>query len=205
VLSESDRLDQIITDFLRFARMRPPKLQQTDLGRLLADVKLLLISRPEAKGATITLSGDEGDPFPADPEQLRQLFLNLGVNAVQALDGRSHRELNLRVHVVSLHHAPGLAREQLADRLDRPGVLVEVEDNGRGMSETVAKQIFEPFFTTKSAGTGLGLAIVERIVQAHEGIISVQTREEEGATFRVWLPTDLRVPTTLSGTRPAVV
>ncbi|HYF50786.1 MAG TPA: histidine kinase dimerization/phospho-acceptor domain-containing protein, partial [Planctomycetota bacterium] len=107
VLSESDRLDQIITEFLRFARMRPPKLMQTDVGRVLSDIKLLLATRPEAKGVTITLSGDEGDPFLADAEQLRQLFLNLGVNALQAMDGCTRKELNLRVSSVNLHQAPG--------------------------------------------------------------------------------------------------
>ncbi|MFH0940024.1 MAG: ATP-binding protein [Planctomycetota bacterium] len=196
VLSESDRLDQIITDFLRFARMRPPRLQLTDLGRLLADIKLLLTSRPEAQGISITLSGDEGDPFPADPEQLRQLFLNLGVNAIQALNDRARRELNFRVQVVSLYHATGFKQQQLFDRIDRPGILVEVEDTGCGMSEAIVSHIFEPFFTTKSAGTGLGLAIVGRIVQAHEGLIGVNSRDDQGATFRVWLPTDLHVPAT---------
>src|SRR6185295_16416578 len=83
VLSESDRLDQIITDFLRFARMRSPKLVPTDLGRVLSDVKMLLSSRSEGQNTRISVVGDEGDPFPADPEQLRQLFLNLGLNALQ--------------------------------------------------------------------------------------------------------------------------
>jgi two-component system sensor histidine kinase PilS (NtrC family) len=205
VLSESDRLDQIITDFLRFARMRPPKLVATDLGRVLSDVKLLLSSRPEAKGTTITLSGDEGEPLPADPEQLRQLFLNLGLNALQAMDGRPRKELNIDVRVVSLHQAPGFAREHVLERMDRPGILVEISDTGLGMSASMSRQIFEPFFTTKSTGTGLGLAIVERIVQAHEGVISLDSVEGQGATFRLWLPSDLRVPATWSGPRAAIV
>jgi len=205
VMSESDRLDQIITDFLRFARMRPPKLILTDLGRVLADVKLLLSSRPEARGASITLSGDEGEPFPADPEQLRQLFLNLGVNSLQALEGRARRELNMSVEVVSLHHASGFDQSQLFERVDRPGIVVEVQDSGAGMTQAVSSQIFEPFFTTKSTGTGLGLAIVERIVQSHEGLVTCRTEEGQGTTFRIWLPTDLKVGATISGPRPAVV
>jgi|GEM_PF-892107 len=203
VLSESDRLDQIITDFLRFARMRPPKLVSTDLGRVLADIKLQLSLRHDARDVRITLNGDEGDPFLADPEQLRQLFLNLGVNALQALDGCEHKEIKLHVDVVPLHRA-GFAVEA-QDRLDRPGVLVEVEDSGAGMPPDIAAQIFEPFYTTKATGTGLGLAIVQRVIQLHEGIVSVHSVLGEGTIFKIWIPTDLTVTAAISALRPAVM
>jgi signal transduction histidine kinase len=191
VLSESDRLDQIISDFLRFARMRPPKLVPTDIGRVLADVKILLAARPEAKDARIMLSGDEGEPFPADPEQLRQLLLNLGLNALQAMVGSPRRELALRVCVMPRSRVLGFKADQA---LERPGVLVEVADTGPGMGADVQRRVFEPFFTTKPAGTGLGLAIAERVVQGHEGLISFESKEGAGTTFRVWLPTNLTAP-----------
>ena len=203
VLSESDRLDQIITDFLRFARMRGPKLAEADIGRVLADVKLLLSARPEARDVDIKLDGDEGEPFPADPEQLRQVFLNLGVNALQAIAGQPRKELRLSVRVSTLYNVAEFSGDRIQDRVDRPGVLVEVADSGAGMTPSVAAQIFEPFFTTKSAGTGLGLAIVERIVQSHEGLITVDSRQGAGTTFRVWLPTDLKVSASVSGLRMA--
>jgi len=203
VLSESDRLDQIITDFLKFARMRPPRLAQADMGRVLADVKLLLSARPEAKDVSIVLSGDEGEPFPADPEQLRQLFLNLGVNSLQAMGGQPKKQLTIRIKVVSLYGTAEFAMEQVVERPDRPGVLVDMEDTGHGMPPSVRSQIFEPFFTTKSAGTGLGLAIVERITQSHEGMVAVESEEGRGTTFRVWLPTDLKVGASVSGMRQA--
>ena len=204
-MSETDRLDQIITDYLRFARMRLPKFIPTDLGRVLSDTKLNLSMRPDAKGTTISLSGDEGDPFAADPEQLRQLFLNLGINALQAMNGGPRKELSIRLSVVSLHLAPGIAQERLANRVDRQGVLVEFEDSGMGMPESVSRQAFEPFFTTKSTGTGLGLAIVERIVQAHEGLIAVDSQQGRGTIFRIWLPTDLKAGALHSGLLPAIV
>jgi two-component system sensor histidine kinase PilS (NtrC family) len=191
VLSESDRLDQIISDFLRFARMRPPQLASTDIGRVLSDVKILLSARPEAKDAQILLSGDEGEPFPADPEQLRQLFLNLGMNALQAMSASPRRELALRVCVMPRGRLLGFKLEQV---LDRPGVLVEVTDTGPGMRPDVQGRIFEPFFTTKATGTGLGLAIAERIVQGHEGLIAFESQDGAGTTFRVWLPTNLATP-----------
>ena len=204
VLSESDRLDQIITDFLKFARMRPPKYTAADVSRLLEDFKLMLNARPEAKGSAITLSGSSGTPFPVDPEQLRQMFWNLGLNALQAMDGRERKALSIRIAPVSLHSAPGFPRDLLYERVDRPGLMIEFEDSGAGMPAAVARQIFEPFYTTKSTGTGLGLAIVERIIQAHDGIITVESIEDHGTIFRLWLPSDLKVGATVSGALPAI-
>ena len=202
VLSESDRLDQIITDFLRFARMRPPKLAPTDMGRVLADVKLLLAARPEAKDVPISLSGDEGEPLAADSEQLRQLFLNLGLNALQAMSASPRKELALRVSVMPRSRVLGLPVDKSADR---PGVQVEVADTGPGMPAEVRGHIFEPFFTTKATGTGLGLAIAERVVQAHEGLITFESKEGVGTTFRVWLPGNLASPPAgISGFRTLV-
>lgn len=203
VLSESDRLDQIITDFLRFARMRPPKLTDADIGRVLSDVKILIATRPEAQDVAITLTGDEGDPFPSDPEQLRQVFLNLGVNSLQAMATSPKKELRITVKVTPLHGVREFSADDVNNRVNRPGVLVEFSDTGSGMSPQVCSQIFEPFFTTKNAGTGLGLAIVERIIQSHEGLITVQSQQGQGTTFRVWLPSDLKPGAATSGFRQA--
>jgi len=191
VLSESDRLDQIITDFLRYARMRAPKLQKVDIVHLLSDLRVLLISRPEAKDIDVRLE-DEGEPQPflADSEQLRQVFLNLGVNALQAMDGCATRRVSISVKSSTLHRAQGLDPKTVQGRVDRPGILVDVADTGRGMPAEVRAQIFEPFYTTKPAGTGLGLAIVDRIIQAHEGLVSVTSETGKGTTFHVWLPAD---------------
>jgi len=204
VLSESDRLDQIITDFLRYARMRGPRLVVTDLGKVLADVKLLLASRAEARDIKISLSGDEGDPCMADPEQLRQVLLNLGVNALQAIQNSPRKEIAFRISVKSLYESGILPSEALKERSDRPGALIEIEDSGDGFTTETAGHIFEPFFTTKQTGTGLGLAIVERIVQAHEGLVTAESQIGKGAIFRVWLPTNLVPASSISGLRPTV-
>jgi two-component system sensor histidine kinase PilS (NtrC family) len=204
VLSESDRLDQIISDFLRYARMRGPRLVVTDLGKVLSDVKLLLASRAEARDIKISLSGDEGDPCMADPEQLRQVLLNLGVNALQAIQSTPRKEIAFRISVLSLYESEILPPEAARERSDRPGALIEIEDSGPGFTAETAAHIFEPFFTTKQTGTGLGLAIVERIIQAHEGFVTAESQTGKGTIFRVWLPTNL-VPTSgISGLRPMV-
>ncbi|HYG77949.1 MAG TPA: ATP-binding protein [Planctomycetota bacterium] len=205
VLSESDRLDQIITDFLRFARMRSPHLVPTDISRVLNDVQMLLSARPEAANVAMSVCGDQPRPFPADPEQLRQVFLNLGVNALQAMAGRPNPKLSFRVLSVPLHRAPGLSAEAVNDRVNRPGTLIEMSDSGPGIPDAVTRQIFEPFFTTKPTGTGLGLAVVERIVQSHEGLVTVESKLDIGTTFRVWLPSDLKTGAAISGPRPVVV
>lgn len=191
VLSESDRLDQIITDFLRYARTRPPKLAPVDIGQILADLRMMLIARPESKDIEVRFEEpEEVKLFQADAEQLRQIFLNLGVNALQALDGCPEKKVTMRVKPLYLHQAQHMDPKSVSSRVDRPGVCVEFSDTGHGMPADVKEQIFEPFFTTKPSGTGLGLAIVERIVQAHEGMISVESHQGKGTTFSVWLPTD---------------
>jgi signal transduction histidine kinase len=120
------------------------------------------------------------------------------------MNGRAKHELALRVAVVPLHRAEGFAAIAL-ERLDRPGVMVEMRDTGTGMPPDVQEQIFEPFYTTKAAGTGLGLAIVQRIVQSHDGAITVESQQNEGTTFRVWLPTDRAIGAGFSsGQRPAI-
>lgn len=204
VMSESDRLDKIISDFLRYARMRQPKLAEVDLANLLSELRMMLVTRDEAKGVEVRLEEvGEVEPFPADSEQLRQIFLNLGVNALQAVDGRPEKKVLFKLQSASRHQAQSIGRDDVAPRVDRPGVLVEIQDTGGGMAPEVMNEIFEPFFTTKAEGTGLGLAIVARMVQGHEGFIDVKSHPGQGTTFRIWLPTDLKSDRT-SGLRQAV-
>lgn len=206
VLSESDRLDQIITDFLHFARMRPPGLVRTDMKRVLSDVRYLLTSRPESRDVQISVAGETGDPIAVDPEQLRQLLLNLGLNALQAMEGGTRKQL--RIHATRQSHTPmnsGYDATRLMDRLDRPAIVVAVEDSGAGMTPEILRQVFEPFFTTKPAGTGLGLAIVERIVHQHDGMIAVESSPGRGTTIKIWLPADLKVGAVMGDPAPAVV
>jgi two-component system sensor histidine kinase PilS (NtrC family) len=193
VLSESDRLDQIISDFLRYARMRRPKVKKVDIGKLLTDLRLLLIARPESRDYRIQVEDPENlDSIPGDAEQLRQVFLNLSVNALQAMDACDEKRLSIRAYEVPLHEVHGLDRSAIKERVNRPGVCVEVADTGPGMPDDVRRQIFEPFFTTKSGGTGLGLAIVARIVQGHEGVVVARPNDSGGTVFLVWIPSDLK-------------
>lgn len=206
VLSESDRLDQIITDFLQFARMRPPGLIKTDIRRVLSDVRYLLCARPESIDIQITVGGDPGEMIAVDPEQMRQLLLNLGLNALQALEGCPRKQIKITAtRVTSVPADSGYNPARLPDRRNRPAVVIAVEDTGEGMIPAVKQQVFEPFFTTKPAGTGLGLAIVERIVHSHDGMIAVDSEQGKGTTIRVWIPADLKVGAVMAEPHQAIV
>src|SRR5205085_6740818 len=127
-------------------------------------------ARPESIDIQITVGGDPGDMIAVDPEQMRQLLLNLGLNALQALEGCTRKQIKFTAtRVSSVSADSGYNPARLPDRRNRPAVVIAVEDSGAGMTPAVKQQVFEPFFTTKPTGTGLGLAIVERIVHSHDG------------------------------------
>lgn len=170
VLREADRLDALITDFLRFARPRPLQPGHFDLARAIHTSLALLRNRPTDKAFTIVESLPESLPFFGDADQLGQVIWNLLVNAAQAL-----RQEGGDIRVT-------------AQRLSDGAVEIVVSDTGVGIAERHLSSLFDPFFTTKQGGTGLGLSIAHGIVQAHEGRIEVTSREGAGTTFRVVLP-----------------
>src|SRR6185436_10031355 len=116
-----------------------------------------------------------------DPEQLRQVLMNLLRNAAQAMKGRGKVAVVARVRF-------GRGTRSGTQVSDEPFVEVTVADNGPGMSQKVLENLFMPFFTTKEKGTGLGLAITQRIVQGAGGRIDVRSYEGKGSTFAVILP-----------------
>jgi PAS domain S-box-containing protein len=146
-----------------------------------------LLGRTVAKNADITYDfAEDLPPVMADVTQLRQLALNLIVNASDALNGRPG-SIRLRTGLVSLERddptiVPGLEPE--------PGqyVMFEVADTGEGMDRATLGQVFMPFFTTKAAGRGLGLAAALGIVKGHHGAIRVTSSPGQGTTFQVLLP-----------------
>ncbi|MHC4885115.1 MAG: two-component system sensor histidine kinase NtrB [Planctomycetota bacterium] len=182
VIKESDRLDTIITEFLQFARSRPLHLGPCLLVDLLNEVRDLLSTR--ASGVGVELDFDYEGDLPAvrgDNGQLREIFLNLGVNACSAMEGQG------RLVVRAVLYDEG-AEKPLAEIGPVPGVLIRFEDNGPGLLPGTEHRIFEPFYTTKPKGTGLGLATAQRVVQAHNGYLWVKSVRGSGTTFYCWLP-----------------
>ncbi len=168
VVSETRRINEIIQQFLKFAR--PPKLnlQQTDLAAIAREVVNLFSSTAREKGISLEIEAPRELPWNADPEQLKQALGNLVQNAIQACS--SDDRVTLRLH---------------ADGRD---VVIQVQDTGPGIPETVRPKIFDLYFTTRPDGTGIGLSLVHRIVSAHGGTIEVKTGKDEGTEFTIRLP-----------------
>jgi len=171
ILRESGRLNTIITDFLAFARLRPAQLRTVDLDSFLEGLVLQLRQHVSAKGGTVDVvceRQDHGLQLMADPEQLVQAFLNLGINACEAM----HLEGELRLQIN--------AGEGCCE--------LRVSDTGPGLDLDRAEDIFTPFVTTKQHGTGLGLPMVARIVHGHGGTVEAGNNPAGGAEFLLRLP-----------------
>jgi two-component system sensor histidine kinase PilS (NtrC family) len=193
VLSESDRLDAIISDFLAFAKMRPARMDDCDV-RFVLDEAVLMLQQSVESGESVDIAAelDEDLSCRADPQQLRQVLLNLGLNSIHALVGRPNARVVLRARACALLDFP-LERggaPTSGGGGEREGVQIDVEDNGRGMTREARRRAFDPFFTEKERGTGLGLAVVDRIIKAHGGFVRIESEEGQGARMSVWLPAE---------------
>lgn len=169
--SEMRRLEGIVQNFLRFSRPPALHLHQMDPNDLLRHIHALVA--PEAKERHIDLLldlADELPPITVDENQLSQALLNILINAFQAVDAQ-----------------PQVVLHSLLDR-SVPEVMLEIRDNGAGISTERLEQIFEFYYTTKDGGTGLGLSIAQRIVHQHGGTLDVDSEEGEGTTVAIRLP-----------------
>ncbi len=180
ILEEVDRLDRVVSSILDYARPRSTEVPPIDVNGAVRRTMQILAPTHE-EGLEIRVDLDEDLPHARiDPEQLRQVLMNLVTNAVQAMGGRG------RLSVTTVHRRR--ARPSGAVASEHGAVEVRVADTGPGISAKVLKNLFVPFFTTKTSGTGLGLAISQRIVQSAGGIIDVQTAAGVGTIFTIVLP-----------------
>jgi two-component system, NtrC family, sensor kinase len=173
IQAELDRLTAITEEYLYFARLPKPKLQEEALGPIVKG--LVDFEREQMSARGVTLEVELADDVPAvmvDDGQLRQALLNLLRNAGDAVG------------------EVGSGRVRVYTRRgEQPGTAeVVVEDDGPGIVEELAAKIFDPFFSTKENGTGLGLALTHQIVRDHNGSIRVESRPGHGAAFIVALP-----------------
>jgi PAS domain S-box-containing protein len=191
VCRESDRLDSIIADFLRFARLKPPEIGEMDLAQVLREVAVLLRGRVPDGRVAVELELPERAPLRGDAPLLTQVFLNLGINALESIEGPGRLRVACR-EARCPRRAPAAEPARLVLE-DAPGFEVVFEDTGCGIAPADLSRIFTPFFTTKTGGTGLGLPIADRIVKAHGGTIVLQSEVGRGTTARVLLPAEPRV------------
>jgi signal transduction histidine kinase len=175
VRQEITRINRIVTDLLQTARPHPPRVRKSDLNTTVEHAVMLGRQQALAKAVEITLHKDSSLPeIEHDSDQIHQVMLNLLLNALQAVDQKNGKI------GVTLGRKNGSA-------------VIEVSDNGRGISPQHLPNIFRPFFTTKGDGTGLGLSLARRIVEDHQGRIDVTSTVGKGTTFMVCLPLQ-RVP-----------
>ena len=176
ISSQIERITHIVRNLLDYARRREPHMDTVAIGRLLDDLLEFLAAEISADGVVVERSGGADVAVHGDADLLHQVFINLLLNALQALRGQE--DPRLRIDVAA--NAAGTA-------------VIEVEDNAGGIEESMLDAIFDPFVTTKPAetGTGLGLAVARSIVEEHGGRIEAFNREHgnmRGAVFRVTLP-----------------
>jgi two-component system sensor histidine kinase HydH len=173
IKKECRRLNRLLTNLLDFARPRPPAFQTADPG-LLLDSVIALVSHT-AEQSKIAIRRTVPASLPAveiDAEQIKQVVLNLAINAIQAM--------------------PGGGTLEFAASHDGTAVVLSVKDEGEGIPVEDLDKIFDPFFTTKDNGTGLGLSVAHQIVSQHGGAIEAQRNPRKGMTFRVVLPVERR-------------
>jgi PAS domain S-box-containing protein len=179
---ELDRINGIVERLLELARPHRLSLRPVQVPVLLERVLDLYTNQIDAK--QITVLREYAPDLPAihgDAEHLYQAFLNLVANALEAMNTGGH---------LTLRTGWGEPKDwlPLARRAPTPGVKIEIEDTGSGISLPEADRIFNPFFTTKEAGTGLGLALTHKIIEDHGGTITFRSSPGVGTTFRLLLP-----------------
>ena len=195
ILSESERAAKIVRNLLTFSRKRHTTRSMFDLNQVVRET--LALRAYEQRVSNITTIDALAAGLPqvfADPHHLKQVLLNLIINAEQAM--------------LSAHGRGSLITRTWYDR-DRESVVLEINDDGPGVPDDVQTKIFDPFFTTKAVGkgTGLGLTVAYAIVQDHGGQIRLDSQLGEGASFFVELPAGGGVPrpVTTPSTQPAGV
>ncbi|MDX2098593.1 MAG: ATP-binding protein [Leptolyngbyaceae cyanobacterium bins.59] len=195
----ADRIRQIVLSLRNFSRLDESDMKQVDLHEGIDSTLLILQSRlkPRAEWPGIQIERDYGKIPPVEcyAGQLNQVFMNILVNAIDALEETYDSSSNLSKHLSSVNRP----RPMITIRTQMVGpdqVRVSIVDNGPGMSEDVRSRLFDPFFTTKPVGkgTGLGLAISYQIVfEKHQGTLDCQSSPSKGTEFQITVPIYQRV------------
>ncbi|MFC4601680.1 ATP-binding protein [Cohnella hongkongensis] len=174
ILSEIDRANDIIYEFLNSSKPSAPMKQKVLVDLLLRET--ILLSESEAHMKNCEIHYENFDPamtVSVDVKQIKQVLLNMIRNAMEAIqDVIGERK----------------GRIDIAARTDGPFAVISIRDNGKGMERATLNRLFDPFFTTKEAGTGLGLSVSYRIITNHGGTIQVDSQIHEGTEFIIYLP-----------------
>jgi two-component system sensor histidine kinase PilS (NtrC family) len=179
VLRESDRLSRLLTEFLDFSRVRVAKREQLDVGQVAWKAVEVVRQHPDCPAdATVDMRTVPAE-VEGDEDLLHRVIANLVLNAVQASGAGARVVVEVREA-----HPDDLPRGVVLG----PAVLLRVKDAGPGIPIELRERLFEPFVSGRRGGSGLGLAIVQRAVQAHRGVVFVDSTPQAGTTFSVIIP-----------------
>jgi signal transduction histidine kinase len=177
---EVDRISSLVTELLDFARTSDPKLEMENINIILDGMILLVSTEANKKQINVDKIYDPNLPFvQIDREQMKQVFLNILLNAIEATPEKGKITVRTRTFL-----KPG----------GEPYVQIEFTDTGSGIPQDRLEEIFNPFFTTKKTGSGLGLSISNQIVQDHKGYIDVESQVGRGSSFFINLPVNQEHP-----------
>ena len=171
IVEEANRLNGIITDFINFARPRNPNFSSCRIEEIIEKNITFLSAQIKEKGYTIKKNYCNSLPeIQADADMLYQSFLNILINAMQAMPegGLIGVEISANDNIITINF----------------------DDEGQGIPKEALEKIWDPFFTTKEKGTGLGLGIVKNIIESHGGSIQVENQSQRGARVTVELPVE---------------
>ncbi|MBW2651823.1 MAG: PAS domain S-box protein [Deltaproteobacteria bacterium] len=186
VLRETNRLDQLLSDFILFARPDDRRKESVELNNILDDTIQLFSYNPQYGDINVIKNLHGKIMIEADPQQIKQVFWNLFINAAQSMDHKGALVVNTEiVHQDALSKG---VKSRLDTNSNEFWSHIIVSDTGRGIPEKYTDKIFDPFFTTRDRGIGLGLAIVYRIIESYRGNISVKSQENKGTSFTIYLP-----------------
>ena len=163
MIAETERLNRVITQLIEFARPLELKKELTDLVNLADQTVKLIAAEAKGKSVEIDMKKTENIPFiPIDPDKIKQVLLNIYLNALAAM--------------------PAGGRITIAFHAENEHLAMTVSDTGEGIAEDDLPRIYDPYFTSKPAGTGLGLAVVQKFMEAHGGLVRIDSRPKAGTT-----------------------
>ena len=174
IAEEIRRIDTIVQNFLEFSR--PPKLIMQSISPSVVVDQTIQLLQHRLKSYDVDVRIERTQPLPeidADPEQLKEVLVNLVVNACEAMERGG---------------AIVIQEKEVLNPAGGRMAVIRVSDNGPGIADSIRDKVLQPFFTTKEEGTGLGLSIAVRIVEEHGGLINIEANPDEGATFIISLP-----------------
>ncbi len=179
IVRESERLSRLLGEFLDFSRVRKTKAEPFDLAELARTVITLVKSHPDVGADVRIVPQTEPVVLEGDEDLLHRVIQNLVLNAAQAATGPA--TIKVRTGLVQSDQLPeGSGIESAA--------LLQVADDGPGIPEEIRSRLFEPFVSRRQGGSGLGLAIMQRAIEAHRGLVFVDSGPEHGTTFTIYLP-----------------